>query len=89
MKYLYILLLSLFLQGCWWNTNPDIVIPRDSVVKLDKEVLTSCPALKEDMLITSFDEVLLAYSDIATKYGICANKQNTSIKLLKEFANIK
>lgn len=91
MKLIPILILSIFLSGCGIFQKPkqEVVINTPSVVHIDTETLVPCPLLKEDVLVSNFDDALVQYGDLATLYGICANKQKISIKLLKQFGNIK
>lgn len=89
MKIILSIILSIFLTSCTWQTKPEPVIEPTKVVKIDKAILLPCDLLKEDVILATFPDILVAYSDIATKYADCAGKQNNSIKLLKEFGNIK
>lgn len=89
MKIIPIIILSIFLQGCASFKKPDIVINTPSVVTIDTEILQLCPLLKEDAVISSFEDSITVYADLATAYGICAKKQSNSVKLLKQFGNIK
>lgn len=65
------------------------VVDAAKPVKIDPAVLTLCPMLKEDIKIFSFDDVVTVYGDLATAYGVCANKQADSVKLLKQMGGIK
>lgn len=87
MKFVATLLICLALLGCGHNP-PAPAITINKTVEIAKEALEPC-VLLQDSVITSFEDVLVAYGDLATKYGICASKQNTSITLLKQFGNIK
>lgn len=89
MKIILSIILSIFLTSCTWPIKPEPVIEPAKVIKIDKAVLLTCDLLKEDVILATFPDILVAYSDIATKYADCAGKQNNSIKLLKEFGNIK
>ena len=93
MKIIPILILSIFLQGCAFLDffrKPDIpAVSPQKVVKLDPDVYKTCDLLKEDLAIATFEDSLIAYSDLATLYGKCANKQKDSVKLLKDFSNYK
>lgn len=90
MKIIPVLLLAIFLQGCTAPRKriPTIVEPT-KVVQLAPESIQPCELLKEDVVIKGFDEALVVYSDLANAYGVCAKKQLNSIRLLKEFGNIK
>lgn len=88
MKTILCFILSIFLTGCACFKNPDVTIPPESVVKLDKAVLEPCDLLDENIQIASFDEAILAYAGLSMKYGTCAGKQNVSVKLLKQFSNV-
>lgn len=90
MKLILALILTIFLQGCsLWKTIPPPVIPPDKVVNIAKEALEPCNLLSENLVINTFEDAIVAYGDLSTSYGICANKQSVSIKLLKQFGNIK
>ena len=91
MKFIPIIVLSIFLQGCalFEKKCEEPNIPPEKVVHIDSAALEACPKLKEDLQLSSFDQFILAYGDLATNYASCANKQAGSIKLLKQFGNIK
>lgn len=78
--------LIFFLISCG-HTIP--IVPPDQKVDIAAEALESCPKLSETVVVTSFEDSIVAYGDLATNYGKCANKQNTSIKLIKQLGNIK
>lgn len=85
MKYLLILLL---LAGCSWPIKPDAVLP-EKVVHIDARVLQPCSPLQPLPENATFDELLsVAFSNMEI-YNDCKAKQGTSIKLLKQFSNIK
>ena len=86
MKYIPLIILSMFLSGCAHFENSK-VIP-DAVVKVSPAVLELCANLNENITVNTFDDAILAYADLSTMYGVCANKQVVSVKLLKQFANI-
>lgn len=88
MKFIPIILICLALQACGhFEQVPAITI--NKVVKIEKEALEPCGLLTEAVVVNTFEDGLIAYGDLAARYGACANKQNTSIKLLKQFGNIK
>lgn len=90
MKLILGLILAVTLQGCGlWKTTPPPVIPPDKVVNIAKEALEPCILLNEGLVINTFEDAIVAYGDLSTSYGICANKQSVSIKILKQFGNIK
>lgn len=90
MKIIPIIILSIFLSGCIFPVKPDEPsMPPAKPVAIDKAALEPCALLKEDIVLTSFPDLLVVYSDTATKYAECAKKQSNSIKLLKEFGGIK
>lgn len=90
MKIIPILILSLFLSGCGvFKKEPIATITTTQTVKLDREALEYCSLLKEGVVISTFEDAIVAYTDISTLYGICANKQAASVKLLKQFGGIK
>ncbi len=93
MKIIPILILSIFLTGCGFLENfkkkeepPAITTNK---VHIDKESLDLCVSLDETLVVRNFQDAVVAYSDLAVKYGNCANKQYNSVKLLKQFGNIK
>lgn len=86
MKIILSAILSVFLLGC---AHHEVIPPPDRVVDIDPKLLLQCELLNEDVKIASFDDILGEYATLSTKYGICANKQADSIKLLKQFGNIK
>ena len=89
MKVILIITLALFMQGCaFFQKRAPVILPA-SVVTIDKTALEQCNLLKEDLVVVTFEDALLVYGELATSYGICANKQATSVKLLKQFGNIK
>lgn len=92
MKIIPILILSLFLQGCGFlsyfkTKNP--TLPPDKIVNIDKDALKLCIALNENLTISSFEDALVVYGDLATSYGICAKQQATSVKLIKKLGSIE
>lgn len=90
MKTFLSIILAIFISGCAFLNKPvPPVIPEAQVVRLAPDSLTFCDMLKEDIVITTFEDAILAYGELATQYGTCANKQADSIKLLKKFGGIK
>ncbi len=90
MRLIHILILSLLLSGCSFlkkNVEPPVIQPE--VVNIDSAALEPCALLKEYVEVSTFEGIVNEYADIATSYAVCAKKQATSIKLLKEFGNIK
>lgn len=88
MKTFLIIILSLFLQSCA-STIDMPVVDAPAPVKIETATLTLCATLNEDITVTQFEEVVIVYSDLATMYATCANKQADSVKLLKKFGGIK
>ncbi len=90
MKIILSLILSFFLIGCA-STVKDVppVLPESTVVHIDPRVLQPCDLLPEDIQVASFDDVISVYANISSMYALCALKQADSIKLLKQFGNIK
>lgn len=90
-KSLVTILLILLIQGCafldYFKKPP--AIPPGTPVNISAEALKECALLKDTVLIVSFEDAIVAYGDLAGAYGTCANKQKSSIKLIKEFGNIK
>lgn len=90
-KTLVTILLIFSLQGCafldYFKKPPSI--PPGVPVNIAPDALKTCNLLKEDLLIITFEDAVGAYAYLATEYGACANKQKSSIKLIKELGNIK
>ena len=90
MKLIPILILSIFLTGCACFKKPEEPSGiTTKPVEFKPEVLEHCSLLKENLVLKTFDDTLVAYSDLVTSYVVCANKQSTSVKLLKEIGNVK
>lgn len=93
MKFIPIIILSLFLQGCGFldklKKPEEPAIPPNKVVNIDTAALEYCPLLKEEIKVSTFEQILVEYSELATSYGNCASKQATSVKLIKQLGNIK
>lgn len=90
MKLFAVLLLTLALGGCGlFKKKIDPVVDSTKVVKVDPRILEACPLLAENITITTFEEVLVAYSSLGEKYAICANKHKDGVKVIKELGNIK
>lgn len=88
MKTFLIIILSIFLQSCA-ATKEVPIIHEAKVIQLDSGVLQLCQELDETVKIMAFQDIITVYSDLATKYTLCANKQADSVKLLKQFGGIK
>lgn len=87
MKKLLIILCLAFLFGCT-TTKPSSPVIVDKKVYIDSSMLVPCPLLEVTTIFT-IEEALLENIDLFLKYALCARKQDDSIKLLKEFGNIK
>ena len=72
-----------------FQKRSEVIINPPTKVNLDSATLEPCSLLKENIVISTFDDVVNLYSDVVAAYSVCANKQNTSIKLLKQFGGIK
>lgn len=87
-RLITILIICFSLSGCaLWNSKPDAVIT-ENVVHVDPRVLQPC----SDLILAagaSLEDVLSASVSNAELYLDCRRKQDASIKLIKEFANIK
>lgn len=79
------------MTGCSWFTKHEDPPAGISTKQVDirPEALEECSLLKEDLVIKTFDNLLVAYSDVALQYAACSNKQTASVKLLKQIGNIK
>jgi hypothetical protein len=90
MKTILSIILSTFLLfGCATVELDEPVVELIKPMQFDKEVLELCPALDDKVITPTFENVQAAYADTANKYAICANKQYNSVKIIKEFGNIK
>ena len=89
MKIIPVLVLSLFLSGCWHLPKRDEAPVTPKVVHIDAAALVKCQKLDDTTNLGSFEQFLVAYGDLATKYASCANKHSDNIELLKAFGNIK
>lgn len=90
MKTILSIILSTFLLfGCSTVEVDEPVVELIKPMQFDRELLELCPALSVDMPLITFEDVQSAYADTANKYAICAGKQYNSVKIIKEFGNIK
>ncbi len=89
MKIIPIVLLSISLQGCafldYFKKPPEPVVVAQPA-NIDPSALQPCELLNEGLTIVTFEDSLLAYGDLAKKYGTCAKKQANSVVLLKKFS---
>lgn len=89
MKILYILALCIGLSSCGlFPKKPDVIIT-EKVVRIDPRALESCKDLENVIEPVTFESLLITSINNAELYLDCRNKQENSIKLLKEFSNIK
>lgn len=87
---LSVVLATFLLFGCGHFKKVDEpVVELIKPMQFSKEVFDLCPTLSENVLTATFEDVQAAYADTANKYVMCAGKQYNSVKLLKEFGNIK
>lgn len=71
-------------------TVPDAIVPPpEKVVKIDPSALKRCQRLLELPINATYEEFLVTSIKNFELAADCARKQDLSIKLLKEFANIK
>lgn len=96
MKIIPVILISILLTGCIFNRKPDkseppAVPPAVTTQKfnIDSGLLVLCPRLPETLAITSFEDVVAVYGELATQYVACANRQADSVRVLKQIGNIK
>ena len=90
MKLIPILILSIFLTSCGLFKKDEIpVIAEAKVVRINPEILSLCPLLKENITLVSFEDTLAAYGAVVNMYSDCAQKQFNSSTLLKQFGGIK
>lgn len=92
MKFIPIIILSLFLQGCavldFFKRPSPPQIPPVTVIVIDSRTLEQCSLLPESLVIVGFEDAQAAYGTLASQYGACAAKQATSIKLIKKLGNL-
>ena len=90
MKYILLIILSIFLTGCaCFKKDVEPALPPEKVVHIDPRLIEYCDLLAEDVKILIFEDAIFAYADLSTKYGICANKQADGVKIIKQFGGIK
>jgi hypothetical protein len=94
MKFIPVFLITLLLQGCalldfFRKPPPPVIPPAAKTVNLDSASLLLCDKLQEAVEVKSFEDIVAVYGELATQYAVCANRQATSVRLLKEFGNIK
>lgn len=92
-KTLVTILLIFSLQGCafldYFKKHNEPSIPPGVPVNIAPDALKECNLLNEAILVVTFEDAISAYGSLATEYSGCANKQKTSIKLIKQLGNIK
>lgn len=94
MKLIPVIILSILLSGCsildYFRDRPQPPqIPPAKVLVIDSSLLTFCSLLEEKPNITTFQSSLEAYASLASKYGECALKQASGVKLIKKLGNIE
>ena len=95
MKIIPVILISILLTGCGFLKKPDkpepAAVPEITTQKfnIDSGLLVLCPRLPETLAITSFEDVVAVYGELATQYVACANRQADSVRVLKQIGNIK
>lgn len=93
MKFIPIIILSFFLQGCafldFFKKHEEPSIPDNQVVNIDSVALEFCDRLPKEVTLNTFDEVSTEYGNLASLYGKCAVKQANGVKLIKKMGNIK
>jgi uncharacterized protein YcfL len=89
-KLIYIFLISLILSGCssWFVKNPENIIT-EKTVRIDPRSLELCKDLIIPEHPVTFESLLNSSIHNAELYFDCRTRQEDSVKLLKEFANIK
>jgi hypothetical protein len=89
MKIIAILAVCISLSGCGLFTKkPDASITT-KVVHIDPRVLESCKDLVTISEPITFEGLLVSSVTNAELYLDCRNRQENSIKVIKEFSNIK
>lgn len=84
------LVCTLLFSGCsHFQQKPDVVIT-EKTVKVDPRILESClPLATIDVANPQYYDILNNIEENVKIYADCATKQENSIKVIKEFANIK
>lgn len=83
-----VLLLSFLLVSC--ASIPDAIVPpTEREVALDPRILTYCDPLVKLPPAPTFDDVLNVSLKNMELYYICADKQKSSVELLKKVSNRK
>ena len=85
-KLIVILSLCFMLSGCFETFCKNTAGITEKVVHIDPRVLEECSELPK---LTNPDQLLETNLLHMELYRACALKQKNSIKLLKEFANVK
>lgn len=89
MKIIPIIALSILLSGCGlFKKHEDPPVITTKPVNINKEALKFCAPLSENITVKTFEDTLIIYADLTQQYVECANKQATSVKLLKQIGNI-
>lgn len=89
MKKLLIICMLPILSACvfFGDKKPEPQLPTvTKPVVIDSEALKQCAVIKP--FNASTDDVGIKYMELVLDYGICANRQNTSIKIIKKLGNI-
>jgi hypothetical protein len=87
---LFLVAFSILLSSCSLlpTKKPDAIIT-EKIVHVDARALEPCKPLIELSDTPSFDDVISVSVSNAEIYLDCKDRQNVSIKLLKQFSNIK
>lgn len=94
-KLLVILIMSVLLTGCASFKEalcgkPDIIVPENKTIHVDPKLLEPCKKLIESTSTNpTFEDYLLLIGDNAIAYADCRNKQDASIKFIKQVGEIK
>lgn len=84
MKNTFIFYLLPLIAACNVLTSTGPVITTRPVV-VDSEVLKECSNLKP---FNINDDIGVRYIELVSEYGICSNRQHTSIQVIKKLGNI-
>lgn len=89
MKFILIIFLAFFLQGCGtFKSDPEIFIPEAKIAYIDPKLLELCSPIPT-VKVAKFLDAVQAYSALASQYVECANKHVDLVTITKELGNIK
>ena len=82
-------LLLFLLSACATKPPDSIIPPQTQIIELEPSTLELCDPLKKLNPSATFDDYLVFILDNVNMYAKCADKQKTSVELLKQISNKK